>query len=62
MKYPLPILDETRCTQCGDCVVICPTNCLELLEDGPWLPRPLDCLGCSACVLLCLPEALTLSS
>ena len=27
---PLPVLDPARCTGCGDCVAVCPTNCLEM--------------------------------
>ncbi len=30
--YELPLLDESRCTGCGDCVVICPV----IWEDSQW--------------------------
>ena len=32
--------------------------------DGPlpWLPRPLDCVSCSLCVLVCPTDALTLKA
>jgi NAD-dependent dihydropyrimidine dehydrogenase PreA subunit len=57
----LPLLDPTRCTGCGDCVTICPTDCLEMAGAGePWLPRPADCISCTACVLICPAHALTL--
>jgi len=56
----LPLLDETRCTGCGDCVAICPTECLALAGPVPWLPRPGDCVSCSLCVLVCPAEALRL--
>jgi NAD-dependent dihydropyrimidine dehydrogenase PreA subunit len=26
----LPKVDETRCTGCGDCVIVCPEDCLEM--------------------------------
>ena len=54
----LPALDETRCVGCEDCVLLCPTDCLEM--DGPllWLPRPLDCVSCELCVLICPVQAL----
>jgi NAD-dependent dihydropyrimidine dehydrogenase PreA subunit len=57
----LPVLDETRCTGCGDCVVVCPADCLELDGSLPWLPRPLACVSCSLCVHVCPAEALRLA-
>jgi formate hydrogenlyase subunit 6/NADH:ubiquinone oxidoreductase subunit I len=54
----LPVLDDTRCTNCGDCVVICPTDCLEASMPIPWLPRPHDCIACSLCALICPVEAI----
>jgi formate hydrogenlyase subunit 6/NADH:ubiquinone oxidoreductase subunit I len=57
----LPTLDETRCTRCGLCVPICPTDCLEMTE-GPWLPRPWDCVSCALCVRICPENALSLTA
>jgi NAD-dependent dihydropyrimidine dehydrogenase PreA subunit len=59
MKY-LPVLDPTRCTGCGDCVAVCPVQCLELAGLLPWLPRPADCVSCALCVLVCPADALTI--
>jgi formate hydrogenlyase subunit 6/NADH:ubiquinone oxidoreductase subunit I len=59
--WGLPLLDESRCTGCGDCVAVCPTGCLEMAGPLPWLPRPLDCVSCGVCVAVCPAEALTLS-
>ncbi len=53
-----PQLDETRCTGCGDCVTLCPVDCLEMQGAYPWLPRPRDCISCSLCALACPAEAL----
>jgi ferredoxin len=36
----LPLLDETRCSGCADCVAVCPTNCLTMQEAVPFLARP----------------------
>ena len=68
----LPVLDETRCTGCSDCVRVCPTECLEMAGPGgltgrhpplsPWLPRPLDCISCELCVLVCPEDALRLAT
>jgi formate hydrogenlyase subunit 6/NADH:ubiquinone oxidoreductase subunit I len=54
----LPVLDAARCTVCGDCVAVCPTRCLAMGGTRPWLPRPLDCISCTACALVCAPAAI----
>ena len=57
----LPLLDETRCTGCGDCVFVCPVDCLEMTGAVPWLPRPRVCVSCMLCVLVCPGEALQMT-
>jgi NAD-dependent dihydropyrimidine dehydrogenase PreA subunit len=57
----LPLLDDTECTGCGDCVVVCPVDCLEMAGRLPWLPRPGDCISCAVCVLVCPVSALRLA-
>ena len=58
----LPVLDPVRCTGCGDCVAVCPTDCLAMAGPRPWLPRPRDCVSCSACDLVCPTDAIRLRS
>ncbi len=62
MNRELPLLDETRCTGCGDCVAVCPTRCLDLLGTLPRLARPLDCISCAVCVLVCPVDALQMAA
>jgi NAD-dependent dihydropyrimidine dehydrogenase PreA subunit len=56
----LPVLDETRCTGCGDCVLLCPVDCLEMGHTLPWLPRPGFCVSCGLCVAICPTDALVM--
>ncbi len=58
---PLPLLDETRCAGCGDCVTACPAHCLEMAGPCPWMPRPLDCVHSALCVAVCPADALRLA-
>ena len=58
----LPVLDSSRCTGCGDCVAVCPADCLAMAGPRPWLPRPRDCVSCSACELVCPTDAIRLRS
>lgn len=59
---PLPVVNESRCTGCGDCVALCPTDCLAMAGHVPWLPRPLDCVACGVCELVCPAEAVKLEA
>jgi MinD superfamily P-loop ATPase len=58
----LPVVDAARCTVCGDCVAVCPTECLAMAASLPWLPRPLDCVSCAACALVCPTDAIRLNA
>ena len=49
----LPILDNKFCIGEGACVMVCPTDCLEMLATHPWLARPADCISCGACAAVC---------
>ena len=54
----LPVVNAARCTGCGWCPAVCPTECLAMGAHLPWLPRPLDCVSCGLCVLICPANAL----
>ena len=57
----LPLLNETRCSGCADCVAVCPTDCLAMYGTTPCLARPTDCVSCGLCVLVCPSTALSLA-
>ena len=56
----LPVVDDARCIACGDCVDVCPTDCLAMAGPLPWLPRPLACIACGLCVIVCPTAAIAL--
>ena len=58
----LPKLDASRCIACGDCVALCPTQCLAMGGPLPWLPRSLDCVACEVCVIVCPTAAIAMSA
>lgn len=60
--FEIPRLDENRCTGCGDCIAICPANCLELRGRIAWLPRPLDCISCGVCESICAEKAISMNN
>ncbi len=48
------VRDEDRCTDCGACVVMCPTNALSVNhETGKILFFEEKCTACEQCVLPC---------
>jgi formate hydrogenlyase subunit 6/NADH:ubiquinone oxidoreductase subunit I len=57
-RMELPVVEATLCTACGWCCEVCPTQCLAMGKHLPWLPRPLDCVSCTLCVLICPADAL----
>ena len=51
--------NEERCTHCGACITICPTDAFEL--DLPTRRVKFDnekCLACGLCILACPPRAM----
>jgi NAD-dependent dihydropyrimidine dehydrogenase PreA subunit len=58
MTTLLPMVDERRCIGAGDCVAVCPTECLELRHGVPALVRPRDCISCEICQAVCPTDAI----
>jgi len=56
----LAVIDQNGCTGCEMCIVVCPVDCIELI-DGPEQPElrrlvevDLDrCIGCTLCAQYC---------
>lgn len=49
----MPRIDRRACTGCGDCIALCPTGALGLVEGKAALIRPDACTYCSACESVC---------
>ena len=53
--------NETRCTQCGACITICPTGAFELNPATRYVTFNDDkCIACELCIKACPPRAMEL--
>jgi MinD superfamily P-loop ATPase len=49
----LPLIDQARCTGCGVCAKLCPTNAVEVHANLAAIVRPLACTYCELCETYC---------
>ena len=53
------VRNEEKCTQCGACVTICPTNALAIDLETREVSFDSDrCIACELCVPVCPPRAM----
>ncbi|MGB9791265.1 MAG: 4Fe-4S dicluster domain-containing protein [Thermacetogeniaceae bacterium] len=55
-----PKVDLEKCSGCGTCVDVCPSEVFEMENDKSKVARPDDCTGCETCVEECPEEAIVL--
>ena len=55
---PVPVIDELRCTHCGQCSETCNYHALAVLPETVLLFSEL-CHGCGACTLVCPEKAVS---
>lgn len=52
----IEVLDQSTCTQCGVCLLVCPMDVIARDDDGGYVIRhDGDCMSCFACELECRP-------
>ncbi len=52
-QWTLPEIDLAQCTRCGQCVIQCPTQAVEMQSTGPIIVRPAECIYCTTCEAVC---------
>lgn len=65
-RKALPVIDTSRCTECGWCVAVCAPHVLSLHVQGkqPWGPKrsllhdAATCTGCALCAVRCPFDAI----
>ena len=55
---PKPVIDKKKCTDCGDCIEICPVNVFAKEKDKVFVKNPKECIGCLACEGQCPTNAI----
>jgi NAD-dependent dihydropyrimidine dehydrogenase PreA subunit len=58
-RQELPDIDSRLCTLCGDCVTICPTDCLAIGARVVVLV-PQSCINCAVCEAVCPVAAIAM--
>ncbi len=55
---PIPVVDEAKCTACGECSALCQWHAIVSLKTQP-LVFPELCHGCGGCARVCPEGAIT---
>jgi len=56
------VRNEAKCTECGACITICPTQALAIDLETRHISFDVDkCIACEACVPVCPPRAMELT-
>lgn len=56
----IPQIDPRRCNGCQDCIALCPTQALGVVEGKAAVIRPQACNYCAACESACPTHAIAL--
>jgi NAD-dependent dihydropyrimidine dehydrogenase PreA subunit len=55
----MPLIDDDKCIGCGECVDICPSEVLELVDEKAVAVNEEECVGCESCIEVCEQDAIT---
>lgn len=56
------VRDETKCTECGACITVCPTRALDMDLESRHVHFDTDkCIACELCVPVCPPRAMKIA-
>lgn len=56
----MPQIDIELCTGCGDCIITCPTDALELINGTAVIANPTACNYSAVCEAVCPVAAIAL--
>lgn len=56
---PVPVIDPETCTACGDCMEVCPPQCISIVDDAARIDERF-CEECGECVAECAEGAITI--
>jgi len=54
-------IDEAKCTNCGECIKMCPSEVYKMENNRVTAGNSGDCSGCQSCVSVCAPQAITVA-
>lgn len=60
VERELPLIDGRLCTGCGDCIRVCPTDCLRIFHQVPVLTFEKACIHCGLCAVICPVAAVSM--
>ena len=55
------VIDEQKCTVCGECVTICPVEIYKLVDGRIVVGSSDECSNCQSCISVCEPHAIVIS-
>jgi len=53
-----PIVDESKCSGCEECVEVCPVDVFEIVDGKSSPVNSEECLGCESCIEVCEDDAI----